>query len=60
MQSKTGLLKLTTIIAALLFWSLQSFSQQPSKGDLERGASIQQEIEDVKRALDEKVKRNKR
>ncbi len=60
MQSKTGLLKLTTIIAALLFWSLQSFSQQPSKSDLEKQrASIQQEIEDVKRALDE-TKRNKR
>ena len=60
MQSKTSLLKITTIIAALLFCSLQSFSQQPSKSDLEKQrASIQQEIEDVKRALDE-TKRNRK
>src|SRR5277367_2044329 len=60
MQSKTGLLKITTIITALLFWSLQSFSQQPSKSDLEKQrASIQQEIEDVKRELDE-TKRNRK
>jgi septal ring factor EnvC (AmiA/AmiB activator) len=60
MQSKTGVLKIITIITALLFCSLQSFSQQPSKSDLEKQrASIQQEIEDVKRALDE-TKRNRK
>jgi septal ring factor EnvC (AmiA/AmiB activator) len=60
MQSKNILLKITTIIAVLLFWSLRSFSQQPSKSELEKEhAAIQQEIEDVKRSLDE-TKRNRK
>jgi septal ring factor EnvC (AmiA/AmiB activator) len=60
MQSKNILLKITAVIAVLLFCSLRSFSQQPSKSELEKEhAAIQQEIEDVKRSLDE-TKRNRK
>jgi septal ring factor EnvC (AmiA/AmiB activator) len=60
MRSKNILLKITALIAVLLFCSLRSFSQQPSKSELEKEhAAIQQEIEDVKRSLDE-TKRNRK
>lgn len=60
MRPRILLFKIATITTAFLFWSLRSFSQQPSKSELEKEhAAIQQEIEDVKRSLDE-TKRNRK